>query len=165
MQGTNAPEVSAGVVVMRNDPKKGWCVLALRIGSRFDLPKGHIEESHLTSSNPILTCAADELDQEADIDLLPPGSPLDPSAKIAALISTDYYTCSNLNKSGEVKKNVHLFAAITECPDATIKMNPESQIYEHDEVVWIPAGKIESSRIHPYLKPGVMWALSFITEE
>lgn len=161
MQDKEKPEISAGVVVMRVDPKKGPCVLTLRIGRRFDLPKGHVEKEHLTSGDPILACAADELDQEADITLLPIGSSLDQNTQVAALMSDSYYICSNINsKTGAVKKNVYLYAAETQCPRAVIKPNPDNGIMEHDEAVWIPFGKVESSAIHPYLIPGVVWAMS-----
>ena len=165
MQDKDMPEISAGVVVMRQDLKKGPCVLTLRIGKRFDLPKGHIEEEHTRAGDPILTCAADELDQEADITLLPMGSALDAGTQIAALLSDQSYTCSNISpKTGAVKKNVHLYAAETMCSRAVIKPNPDNGILEHDEVVWIPFGKVESSAIHPYLKPGVLWAMKIYME-
>ena len=165
MRDSQHPETSAGVVVMRLDPKKGPCVLTLRIGRRFDLPKGHVEEVHTRMGDPILSCAADELDQEADITLLPIGAPLDPSTQVAALLSDENFVCSNVSaKTGAVKKNVYLYAAETACPRAQIKPNPENGILEHDEVVWIPFGKVESSAIHPYLKPGVIWAMRVYQE-
>jgi len=165
MPDNTQPEISAGVVVMRLDPKKGPCVLTLRIGRRFDLPKGHVEEVHTRMGDPILAGAADELDQEADITLLPIGAPLDPATQVAALLSDVNFVCSNISsKTGAVKKNVYLYAAETQCPRAVIKPNPENGILEHDEVVWIPFGKVENSAIHPYLKPGVLWAMSIFQE-
>jgi hypothetical protein len=165
MQDNTQPEISAGVVVMRLDPKKGPCVLTLRIGRRFDLPKGHVEEVHTRMGDPILAGAADELDQEADITLLPIGAPLDPATQVAALLSDVNFVCSNISsKTGAVKKNVYLYAAETQCPRAVIKPNPENGILEHDEVVWIPFGKVENSAIHPYLKPGVLWAMRIFQE-
>ena len=165
MPDSQHPETSAGVVVMRLDPKKGPCVLTLRIGRRFDLPKGHVEEVHTRMGDPSLSCAADALDQEADITLLPIGAPLDPTTQVAALLSDENFVCSNVSaKTGAIKKNVYLYAAETACPRAQIKPNPENGILEHDEVVWIPFGKVESSAIHPYLKPGVLWAMRVYQE-
>ena len=165
MSDKTQPETSAGVVVMRLDPKKGPCVLALRIGKRFDLPKGHVEEAHARMSDPILACAADELDQEADITLLPIGSSLNSTTQIAALLTDQNFTCSNISpKTGAIKKNVFLYAAETQCARAHIKPNPDTGILEHDEVIWIPFNMVDNSAIHPYLKPGVLWAMRIFQE-
>jgi len=162
MQGTNRePEVSAGVVVIRDDPKRGPCVLMLRIYGKLDLPKGHVEPEHFASEiDPILLCAADELFQEADFSLKPPGSTMSPDVPEAVLISTDRVLCKNIDKkTGAVRKYVHLYAAEAACPDARIKPNPESGIKEHDSVSWVPFDKVPAAKLHPYLLPGVIWAM------
>ena len=160
---TYKPEISAGVVVIRDDPRRGSCVLTLRIGKKLDLPKGHIESVHFESSlkvDPILLCAADELFQEADYTLLPPGSEMLLTEPVAVLISTDRFMCRSIDRStGRVRKNVHLYVAQTLCPDAKIKPNPETGIKEHDEVIWTPFSKIPDCQLHRYLMPGVMWAM------
>lgn len=162
MQGVSKlPAVSAGVVVIRNDPKKGPCVLMLKIYSKYDLPKGHLEPEHLTSTiDPILLCAADELFQESDYSLKPVGASLSPTVPEAALLTLERTICKNVDKkSGTVRKYVHLYVAETVCPDAKIKPNPENGIREHDAVVWVPFDKVPASPIHPYLMTGVIWAM------
>lgn len=157
------PEISAGVVVIRDDPRKGPCVLMLRIGKKLDLPKGHIEQIHFDTAkdvDPILLCAADELFQEADYSLLPMGALMMVSETVAVMISPDRFMCSNVDRrTGRVRKNVHLYVAETLCADAKIKPNPESGIKEHDEVAWVPFSKIPESQLHQYLIPGVLWAV------
>lgn len=156
-------EVSAGVVVIRDDPKRGPCILALRVYGKLDLPKGHLEKVHFESAqdvDPILLCAADELFQEADYTLLPMGSELLASETVAVMISPKRFICRNIDrKTGRIRKNVHLYAAETLCPNAKIKPNPESGVKEHDEVVWLPFSKIEESKLHRYLIPGALWAV------
>ena len=162
MQGTGkTPAISAGVVVIRDDPKKGPCVLMLKIYSKYDLPKGHLEPEHLTSTiDPILLCAADELFQESDYSLKPVGAPLSETVPEAALLTMERTLCKNVDKkSGVVRKYVHLYAAEAICPDAKIKPNPENGIREHDAVVWVPFDKVPASPIHPYLMTGVIWAM------
>ena len=164
MQGNDRqPEVSAGVVVIRDDPKRGPCVLMLRIGKKFDLPKGHIEPIHFDSAekvDPILLCAADELFQEADYTLLPQGAEMLASETIAVMLSPDRYMCRSIDRAtGRVRKNVHLYVAETLCSDAKIKPNPENGIKEHDEVIWVPFSKVPECQLHRYLMPGVMWAM------
>lgn len=162
-ENNETPETSAGVVVIRVDQKKGPCVLALSIFGRLDMPKGHLEPEHFESAqqlDPILLCAADELFQEADYTLVPAGSPLTRDIPIAALITGRRFMCRNVNRmTGRVKKNVHLYAAHTLCPNAKIKPNPETGIKEHDAIVWVPFDKVATSKIHGYLKPGVIWAI------
>lgn len=164
MQGDDRePEVSAGVVVIRDDPKRGPCVLMLRIGKKYDLPKGHLETVHFESAqriDPILLCAADELFQEADYTLLPIGSELLASETVAVMMSPDRYMCKSIDRNtGRTRKNVHLYVAETLCPDAKIKPNPESGVKEHDEVIWVPFSKVPECQLHRYLLPGVMWAM------
>lgn len=160
-------EVSAGVVVIRDDPKRGPCVLALRVYGKLDLPKGHIEPEHYAVAqdvDPILLCAADELFQEADYTLLPIGSEMLASETVAVMLSPKRFMCRNIDKkTGRVRKNVHLYVAETMCPNARIKPNPESGIKEHDEVVWLPFKSVEGSNLHRYLVPGVMWAIDQYT--
>jgi 8-oxo-dGTP pyrophosphatase MutT (NUDIX family) len=163
MQDDKAPEISAGVVVIRDDPKRGPCVLTLRIGKKLDLPKGHVEQVHFETAlrvDPILLCAADELFQEADYTLLPEGSELLASEPVAVMISPERFMCRNIDKkTGRTRKNVHLYVAETINSRALIKPNPETGIKEHDEVVWVPFSKVSSSDIHPYLMLGVDWAI------
>jgi 8-oxo-dGTP pyrophosphatase MutT (NUDIX family) len=162
-ENSETPEVSAGVVVIREDRKRGPCVLALSVFGKLDLPKGHIEPEHFESAqeiDPILLCAADELFQESDYTLVPMGSQLSQDIPIAALITGRRFMCRNINKeTGRVKKNVHLYVAHTHCPHAKIKPNPETGIREHDAIVWVPFDKVGASKIHNYLKPGVLWAI------
>lgn len=155
------PAVSAGVVVIRDDPKKGPCVLMLKIYNKYDLPKGHLEPEHFTSTiDPILLCAADELFQEADYSLKPVGAPLSEKVAEAALLTMDRTICKILDKKTDaVKKYVHLYVAEAICPDAKIKPNPDNGIREHDAVVWVPFDKVPASPIHPYLMTGVIWAM------
>ena len=76
------------------------------------------------------------------------------------MISPDRFMCANIDRrTGKTRKNVHLYVAETLCPDAKIKPNPESGIKEHDEVAWIPFKKVAESQLHPYLMPGVTWAI------
>lgn len=162
-EASNQPEISAGVVVIRDDRRKGPCVLALRVFGRLDLPKGHVEKEHMESAekvDPILLCAADELFQEADYTLLPMGSRMHPDEPLAVLISPRRFMCRNVDRrTGHVRKNVHLYVAETQSSRAKIKPNPESGIKEHDEIVWVPIDRVGESKIHAYLKPGVLWAI------
>lgn len=150
------PELSAGVVVMRHDPLKGPCVLTLRVYGKLDLPKGHAEPEHAT----ILQTAKDELYQESNFVLMPMGSELMASIPVAALISDDNYKCSNVDiKTGRVKKDVFLYAADT-LYSGPIDIRPNKDgIREHEEAIWLPFDKVESSKLHAYMKPGVLWAM------
>lgn len=162
-EDSRQPETSAGVVVIRDDKKRGPCILSLRVFGRLDLPKGHLEQVHVEAAehvDPILLCAADELFQEADYTLLPMGSNMHPDEPLAVLISPRRFMCRNIDrKTGQVRKNVHLYVAETQSSRARIKPNPESGIKEHEEVVWVPFDRVSESKIHAYLKPGVMWAI------
>jgi 8-oxo-dGTP pyrophosphatase MutT (NUDIX family) len=162
-ESSNEPEISAGVIVIREDAKRGPCVLTLSVFGKLDLPKGHLEPEHFTSAqevDPILLCAADELFQEADYTLVPIGAQLSGDIPVAALITARRFMCRNINRStGRIRKNVHLYVAHTLCPHAKIKPNPETGIKEHEAVVWVPFDNVSNSKIHEYLKPGVLWAI------
>ena len=88
------------------------------------------------------------------------GSEMLVSEPVAVMITPKRFMCRNIDrKTGRTRKNVHLYVAETLCSKAKIKPNPENGIREHDEVVWVPFSKVEGSKIHAYLIPGVMWAI------
>lgn len=153
-------EESAGVAVIRNDAKKGPCLLTLLVHGKLDLPKGHIEQKHRKFSNPILACAADELKEESGLNLQGIDIELHVEDGNVRLMSDLYYTAKNMDKkSGKIKKFVYIFAGETETSTITILPNPKSGILEHDEAIWVPIDKVESSRLHEYLKPAAQWAI------
>jgi 8-oxo-dGTP pyrophosphatase MutT (NUDIX family) len=161
-----APEVSAGVVILRNDSKKGWCFLALKVYGRFDVCKGHVDMQDADDDNPtgsigqIMNAAVREAREECGYTLtFDPNTQLSADDRIARLSwGNEYYVCRNLNKDGSPKKDVFLFAAETQCANFKIGVNDKG-IREHDDGVWVPINDIDRVPLHNYLKPGVKWAV------
>ena len=161
-----APEVSAGVVILRNDDKKGWCFLALKVYGRFDVCKGHVDiqdadvDSPAGSIGQIMNTAVREAREECGYTLtFDPGTPLSSDERIARMTwGNEHYVCRNFNKDGSPKKDVFLFAAETQCANFKIGVNDKG-IREHDDGVWVPIGDIDRVPLHNYLKPGVRWAV------
>lgn len=162
----SAPEVSAGVVILRNDDKKGWCFLALKVYGRFDICKGHVDMQDADVDNPagsigqIMNTAVREAREECGYTLTFDASArLSDVSRIARLSwGNDYFVCRNFTRTGEPKKDVFLFAAETRCADYQIGVNDKG-IREHDDGVWVPIGDIDRVPLHNYLKPGVRWAV------
>jgi len=162
----SAPEVSAGVVILRNDSKKGWCFLALKVYGRFDVCKGHVDMQDADDDNPtgsigqIMNAAVREAREECGYTLtFDPKAQLSADDRIARLSwGNEYYVCRNFNKDGSPKKDVFLFAAETQCANFKIGVNDKG-IREHDDGVWVPINDIDRVPLHNYLKPGVKWAV------
>lgn len=153
-------EESAGVAVFRNDEDKGHCLLTLLVHGKLDLPKGHIENKHRQFGNAILACAADELKEETGLTLHGLDYDIAVEDGNVRLLSDQYMTTQNIDKkSGKVKKNVYIFAGETKTETIVILPNPKSGVLEHDKAIWVPIDKIQESRVHEYLKTGVLWAL------
>jgi len=161
-----APEVSAGVVILRNDDKKGWCFLALKVYGRFDVCKGHVDMQDADVVSPagsigqIMNTAVREAREECGYTLtFDPGAPLSSDERIARMSwGNEHYVCRNFNKDGSPKKDVFLFAAETQCANFKIGVNDKG-IREHDDGVWVPISDIDRVPLHNYLKPGVRWAV------
>jgi 8-oxo-dGTP pyrophosphatase MutT (NUDIX family) len=162
----SAPEVSAGVVILRNDEKKGWCFLALRVYGKFDICKGHIDQKDTSEDNPsgslgqIKNAARREAREECGYNLsFDSNSDLSDTRRLARLSwGDDYFVCRNFTRDGDPKKDVYVFAAETLCPDFQIGVNDKGE-REHDDGVWIPIGDVDKIPLHNYLKPGVKWAV------
>jgi 8-oxo-dGTP pyrophosphatase MutT (NUDIX family) len=162
----SAPEVSAGVVILRNDPKKGWCFLTLRVYGKFDLPKGHVDFGDADLKNPegsvgqIMNAARREALQESGYILsFDADTDLSVNKRFARMTwGSDFKVCTSYDKAGRPKKDVYIFAAETLCPDYKIGVN-EKGIKEHDDGIWVPIGKLEDCVLHKYLKSGVRWAI------
>jgi 8-oxo-dGTP pyrophosphatase MutT (NUDIX family) len=162
----SAPEVSAGVVILRNDDKKGWCFLALKVYGRFDVCKGHVDMQDADADNPagsigqIMNTAVREAREECGYDLsFDPNTLISAEERVARMSwGTDHFVCRNFNKDGSPKKDVFLFAAETRCPHFKIGVNDKG-IREHDDGFWVPIGDIDRVPLHSYLKPGVKWAV------
>ena len=165
-KGAIAPEVSAGVVILRNDERKGWCFLALKVYGKFDICKGHVDLKDADTLNPpgsfgqIMNAAKREAKEECGYSLSFDNSTLlTPTQRIARLSwGTSYTVCRNYNRDGSPKKDVYLFAAETECADFKIGVNDHGE-REHDDGIWIPIGDLDSVLVHNYLKPGIVWAI------
>ena len=153
-------EESAGVAVFRNDNVKGHCLLTLLVHGKLDLPKRHIENKHRQFGNPILACAADELKEETSLALHGVDFAISLDDGNVRLLSGQHVTTQNIDKkTGKIKKNVYIFAGETKTETIVILPNPKSGVLEHDKAIWVPIDKIQESKIHEYLKSGVMWAL------
>lgn len=165
-KGAAAPEVSAGVIILRNDERKGWCFLALKVYGKFDVCKGHVDFKDADVNNPpgsagqIMNAARREAREECGYNLsFDSDTPLTPDERIARLSwGTGYTVCRNYNRDGSPKKDVYIFAAETECADFKIGVNDKG-IREHDDGVWVPIGDVDKVPVHNYLKPGVAWAV------
>jgi len=164
-KGASAPEVSAGVVILRNDERKGWCFLALKVYGKFDICKGHVDAKDADKSNPpgslgqIMNAAKREAREECGYMLsFDDSTPLSANQRVARLSWGESYTvCRNHNRDGTPKKDVYLFVAETECPDFKIGVNDEGE-REHDDGIWVPISDIDKVPVHNYLKPGIIWA-------
>lgn len=165
LKKSDAPEVSAGVVILREDKKKGWVFLALEVYGRLDLPKGHVDDKDAngaqTSIEQIMNGARREALQESGYILsFDSDTDLNPNLRIARMTwGRDHTVCKSYDKSGNLKKDVYIFAAETACPHYMIGVN-EKGFKEHDRGYWIPISEIENCALHKYLKPGVTWAVS-----
>ena len=165
-KGAAAPEVSAGVVILRNDERKGWCFLALKVYGRFDICKGHVDSKDADDATPtgsigqIINAAKREAREECGYMLsFDKGEPMSPTVRVARLSwGTSHTVCRNYNRDGSPKKDVYLFAAETECADFKIAVNDQG-IREHDDGIWVPIGDLEKVPVHNYLKPGIAWAI------
>lgn len=165
-KGASAPEVSAGVVILRNDEHKGWCFLALKVYGKFDICKGHVDVKDADRASPpgsigqIMNAAKREAKEECGYNLsFDDQAQLLPNTRIARLSWGDSFTvCRNHNRDGSPKKDVYLFAAETECADFKIGVNDQGE-REHDDGVWISIGDLDNVPVHNYLKPGIAWAI------
>lgn len=121
----------AGFIIVRNF-EGAWKVLGLRLGDKFDIPKGGVEKNE---KNRFIT-AQRECTEECGILV----SPLD------------------LKWGGESIKLGHMTIFLAETfQDPQIQKNPKSGIYEHDEALWLDWDELEE-KIYDYLKPAVCWA-------
>lgn len=165
-KGAAAPEVSAGVVILRNDDRKGWCFLALKVYGRFDICKGHVDSKDVDSTSPagsigqIMNAARREAREECGYSLsFDKDTLLTPDSRDARLSwGSSHTVCRNYNRDGSPKKDVYLFAAETACADFKIGVNDQG-IREHDDGVWVPIGDLDKVPVHNYLKPGILWAV------
>jgi len=122
----------AGIVVVRKFDE-GWKILGLRVGDEYDLPKGKIENNE----DP-LAAAIRETEEESGISHL----------------SFDWPNASTYID------NITFFIASTE-DDPYIRPNPETDILEHDEAVWLSHSQIKAN-CYKYLIPVVDWAKSIV---
>ena len=122
----------AGIVVVRKFDKK-WKVLGLVANGAYDLPKGKMEKGE----NP-LDAAIRETSEESSITQL------------------DF----KWGKQNIQIKHLTFYIAATQ-QDATIQLNPDSGIYEHEDAVWTSFKKIKSN-VYPFLVPVVEWAESIV---
>ncbi len=168
MDDRDIPEKSAGMVIIRPDENRGPCVLLLKIYSKYDLPKGHIEDSDapeeaVSPYGQILNAAIRECREECGFQVtLEPDIMLDPSRQIARLIpgQTEPIRCVAYDKHTFLpRKIVYLFAAETLCHKAIIQKNKKSGIYEHQGYRWSTPENVSVSGLHRYLQSGVMKAL------
>lgn len=165
-KGASAPEVSAGVVILRNDERKGWCFLALKVYGRFDICKGHVDSKDADPTSPmgsigqIMNAARREAREECGYALsFDRDTPLSAGQRVARLSwGTSHTVCRNYNRDGSPKKDVYLFAAETECADFKIGVNDQGE-REHDDGIWVPINDLDKVPVHNYLKPGIAWAI------
>jgi len=162
------PEKSAGIVIIRPDEHRGPCVLILKIFKKYDLPKGHIEDSDADvvgssiTADQILNAASRECYEECGFEVFhDPDLVLDPSIPVARLIpgQDEPIKCIAYDSRTLMpRKIVYLYAAETLCKKAVIKKNKKSGIYEHHGYRWESIQDIGSSGLHRYLQAGVLQA-------
>tara|TARA_Y100000310_G_scaffold331477_1_gene405134 strand:+ start:441 stop:914 length:474 start_codon:yes stop_codon:yes gene_type:complete len=128
-------EISAGFVVVRyfNGVPK---VLCLRVYSKYDLPKGRVE-----NRESILGTAIRETYEES-------GIVIDPDTDMSFGLSS----VKVISSSGKI---VYLFLAVTD-QDPEIRKSPSGR-YEHHGYKWMDFLDAAES-IHKYLRPAIVWA-------
>ena len=125
-------EERAGIIVLKQS-KESYKVLCLRVYGSYDLPKGGVE---VGEDN--ITAAMRETKEECGITSL---------NFLWGIISTRV-------------RNVTLYIAITN-QEPTILPNPATGEYEHHGSKWMSLNDA-SNRLHPYLRPTMMWAKEVI---
>ena len=124
----------AGVIVTKQINGE-WFVLGLRVYGSYDLPKGGAE-----SFETDLTAALRETEEEAGITEL------------------DF----RWGLKTTMARNVTLFIAETS-ENPTIRPNPETGEYEHHDATWLTFEEA-SMKMHPYLRPSILWAQNIVEE-
>ena len=124
----------AGVIVTKQMNGE-WFVLGLRVYGSYDLPKGGAE-----SFETDLAAALRENEEEEGITAL------------------DFRWGLKTTRA----RHVTLFIAET-FENPTIRPNPETGEYEHHDAVWLTF-KEASMKMHPYLRPTILWAQNIVEE-
>lgn len=133
--GSQAPVLSAGVVVVRRDAG-GWRLLALRAYRNWDFPKGRVEPGEAP-----LAAAMRETAEEAGID------------DLVFRWGEGYCETAPYNRG----KVARYYLAETKQETITLPVSPELGRPEHDEWRWVSfeeAGRL----VPPRLQPILAWA-------
>ena len=126
----------AGFIIVKK-LSTGWKVLGLKIGEKYDLPKGRVETKD--KGNLFLT-AQRECFEECGI-----------------LISSKNLKWGN---SSIQLGNLTLFIAETDI-DPIIRINPQTGVYEHEAAEWLDWNALEK-KVYGYLGPAIVWARNHI---
>ena len=128
------PDQRSGIIVLK-ETSKGYRVLCLRIYGSFDLPKGGVEEGE-----DLFDAACRETKEECGITSLK-------------------FKWGHITTKA---RNVTLYIATTD-QNPVILPNPETGQYEHHAAKWLSLNTA-SYKLHPYLRPTMVWAKKVVGE-